>query len=102
MAGMGGNTGSKGNPGANEVRIQGMAFIPSSVTVKEGTVITWTNDDSVPHTVTSDTGLFDSGTMNPPDLYTGGGTFSYTFTTAGTYKYHCSLHAAMTGTVIVN
>ncbi len=90
-----GGTGSKGSPGTNEVWIQGMAFTPSSITVKEGTTITWTNKDGVTHTITSDTGLFNSGSIGS------GGTYTYTFSTAGTYQYHCSIHPSMTAKVIV-
>jgi len=77
-------------------------FSPDTVTVvigKNNTVF-WTNGDSAPHTVTSDTaGIFDSGTTGP--LTTQGGTFQFTFTTPGTYTYHCSFHNWMQGTVIV-
>jgi len=77
-------------------------FSPDVVTVfigKNNTVF-WTNDDTAPHTVTSDTaGIFDSGSTGP--LTTQGGTFQFTFTTPGTYTYHCSFHAWMQGTVIV-
>jgi plastocyanin len=94
--GTGGN-GSKGsgNPGANEVWIQNMAFNPSTITIYTGTSIIWTNMDGNTHHVTSDTGLFDSGDLNP------NGTYSYMFSTAGSYSYHCSIHPAMTATVIV-
>lgn len=88
--------GTKGGPGTNEVWIQGFAYTPSVISVTAGTTITWTNKDPVNHTVTSDTGLFD-GALSP-----NGGTFSHTFTTAGTYSYHCSIHTNMTGTVKVN
>jgi plastocyanin len=78
------------------VEISGYAFNPPTLTVKEGTTVTWTNSDSVVHTVTSDTGLFDSGDMAQ------GATFSFTFTTAGTYVYHClPHHAKMEGTIVV-
>jgi plastocyanin len=100
MAGMGNTsgsgTGAKGGPGANEVWIQDMAFNPSSITISAGTTITWTNKDAVAHTVTSDSGLFDSGTIGS------GKTYSRTFDTAGTFSYHCSIHPAMTAKVIVN
>ena len=98
MYGLGGNpggTGTKGSPGTNEVWIQGMAFSPSSITVVAGTTITWTNKDAVSHTVTSDAGLFDSGSISSK------GTYSYTFSTPGTYQYHCSIHTLMTSKVIV-
>jgi plastocyanin len=84
------------------VSIQSMSFTPATITVKAGTIITWTNNDSADHTVTSDTNLFTSGQINAPGLYTSGGSFSYTFTAAGTYPYHCSYHSSMKGTVIVN
>jgi len=77
-------------------------FSPDVVTVVIGSnnTVFWTNDDTAPHTVTSDTaGVFDSGTTGP--LTTEGGTFEFTFTTPGTYTYHCSFHAWMQGTVIV-
>lgn len=92
-----GGTGSKGvtTPGANEVWIQGMAFDPSTITVTTGTTITWTNKDAIGHSVTSDTGVFDSGIINAS------GTFSYTFDTAGTFTYHCKVHSTMTASVIV-
>jgi plastocyanin len=94
--GGGGGGGGNGGPGANAVWIQGMAFTPSSITVTAGTTITWTNKDAITHTVTSDTGVFDSGNISS------GSSFSYTFSTAGTYQYHCKIHASMTGSVVVN
>jgi plastocyanin len=100
MSGSGSNTGGtvgKGDiPGTNEVWIQGMNFIPSSITVTAGTAVKWTNKDAVSHTVTSNTSLFDSGTI------ASNGTFSCTFLTTGTFQYYCSLHPSMTGTVVVN
>lgn len=75
------------------VEISGFAFSPSNLAVAKGTTVTWTNKDSVGHTVTS--GSFDSGTV--PN----GGTFSFTFTQDGTYGYHCSIHPSMTGTITV-
>ena len=66
---------------------------------KNNTVF-WTNNDAAPHTVTSDTaGIFDSGTSGP--LLTQGGTYQFTFTTPGTYAYHCTFHSWMHGKVIV-
>jgi plastocyanin len=92
-----GGTGSKGvtTPGANEVWIQGIAFDPSTITIITGTTITWTNKDAIGHSVTSDTGVFDSGIINAS------GTFSYTFDTAGTFPYHCKVHTTMTASVVV-
>jgi len=91
-------TGSSGTPPSpNSVNIQGMAFSPGSLTVAAGTKVTWTNKDSAPHTVTS-TGspsFTSSGTLSQ------NGTYSFTFVTAGTYTYICSIHPSMQGTIIV-
>jgi plastocyanin len=66
------------------------------VVIGKNNTVYWTNDDVAEHTATSDTaGIFDSGVMSP------GSTFQYTFTTPGTYTYHCSLHPWMQGSVIV-
>jgi len=78
------------------VTIDNYAFSPTPLTVKAGTAITWTNDDSVAHTVTSD-----SGTVLNSPLIKPGTSFSFTFTTPGTYTYHCSIHPDMHGTVVV-
>ena len=76
------------------------AFSPASITIKVGTTVTWTNTTSVPHTVTSDDGsTFDSGINTP--IAASGGTFSFTFTKAGTFTYHCQIHPFMKATVIV-
>ena len=91
-----GGTGGTGGPGANEVFIQGMAFNPSSITVSAGTTITWTNKDAIAHTVTSNTNLFNSGSIASK------GTFSFKFTSAGTFSYFCSIHPSMVASVIVN
>jgi plastocyanin len=79
----------------NQVNMSSLSFSPSSMTVTVGTKVTWKNTDNVQHSVTSDTGLFDSGLFAP------GGTYSYTFNTAGTYNYHCTIHSGMTGKIIV-
>ncbi len=89
----GGTTGLDYKPAAVEIKV--FAFLPATITVAIGTTITWTNNDSTLHTVTSLTDAFDSGTL------ANGGTFSFTFTTAGTYQYRCSIHTEMQGTVIV-
>ena len=85
------------SPGLNEVFIQNSAFSPSTITVLANTAITWTNRDGMPHTVTSDTGN-ELGSGNIP----ANGTWSHTFTVAGTYQYHCTIHPAMKATVKVN
>ena len=76
------------------------AFSPATLTIKAGTTVTWKNNTAVGHTVTSDDGkTFDSGTSNP--ITAQGGTFSFTFTTAGTFAYHCEIHPFMKATIIV-
>jgi plastocyanin len=92
---------SGSSPGANEVWMQGIAFNPVTKTISGGTTITWTNKDNTTHTATSGVpnspdGLFNSGNLG------NGGTFSFKFTTAGTFKYYCMIHGAMmTATMIV-
>ena len=77
------------NAGSNSVS-------PNPVEVKVGETVTWINDDSGRHTVTSkDDGVFDSGMMGK------GQSFSYTFDKAGEYPYFCSPHPNMVGTVVV-
>lgn len=77
------------------VTVANMAFGPSSVTVGLGERVTWTFQDSVAHTSTSDQGFWDSGTKS------GGATYSRAFTSAGRFGYHCTIHRAMHGTVAV-
>ncbi|HTE48988.1 MAG TPA: ice-binding family protein, partial [Candidatus Paceibacterota bacterium] len=78
------------------VEIKDMAFDPSVLNVKTGTKVTWINNDTVPHTVTADSGsLFDSGILSP------GQSFSFKFTDLGTVNYHCTVHPSMTGSVTV-
>jgi YVTN family beta-propeller protein len=79
----------------NAITIQGMAFSPLAVTVKAGETITWTNQDSITHTVTSNDAKWDSGNLDP------GKSFQFTFAQPGTYAYHCSIHPFMTGTITV-
>ena len=76
------------------VMIDNFTFEPAQLTVKVGTTVTWKNRDDIPHTVVS-AGKFRSKTMDTDDSY------SFTFTAAGDYKYFCSLHPHMTGTVKV-
>jgi plastocyanin len=82
--------------GGGRVAIAGFAFAPASVTVAVGTTVTWTNRDSATHTVTADDRSFKS------DKLANGATFSQTFTTAGTFTYHCSIHPSMTATITVH
>jgi plastocyanin len=72
------------------------AFSPATLTVPKNTAVTWKNTTSVSHTATSDDGTtFDSGTIPS------GSSFTFVFTQAGTYSYHCNFHPYMTGTITV-
>jgi plastocyanin len=84
-----------GAAGGSQVSIIDFAFQPLALTIKKGRGVTWTNTGAKNHTVTSDTGLFDSGVLAP------GATFSQTFKQSGTFAYHCSIHPSMTGTIKV-
>jgi len=91
-------------PGASS--LTDTAFQPNPVQVSVGDTVTWTNDDSQPHTVTSGSngvpdGKFDSSpNFNP--LLSLGQTFEHTFTEAGEYPYYCALHPnIVVGTVSV-
>ncbi len=78
-----------------EVEIKGFAFDPQSITVKKGTTVTWTQRDSVRHTVTSDDNLFDSGLLSKDQSW------NYTFDDIGTFSYYCTPHPYMKGEVVV-
>jgi plastocyanin len=79
------------------VTIQNFSYVPVTVSVANGTTVTWTNNDTVSHTVTSVTpGLFDSGPISP------GATWSYTFNQTGSFEYSCTIHPSIPhGTVTV-
>ena len=72
------------------------AFNPDALDVAVGTTVTWTNTDSISHTSTSDGAGWNSGSIAPR------GQFSTTFSNAGTFPYHCSIHPGMVGTIIVH
>jgi len=87
--------------GANPVRAQqvdisidNFTFASQEFKLKVGDSVTWTNHDDIPHTIVS-AGKFRSKTLDTD------GTFSFTFTAAGDYKYFCSLHPHMTGMIKV-
>lgn len=85
-----------GGSGAVAIAMKDIAFDPSSVTVKVGQKITWTNEDSVQHDVEST-----SGEKINSDLFGEGGTFSFTPTKAGTIDYVCTVHPGMEGSITV-
>ena len=89
---------SSGSTGTGvNVDMNNMLFSPSTITVKVGTPVKWNNSDYYSaHTVTSNDGTsFNSGSIAI------GGSFSFTPATVGTFPYHCTIHAGMTGTLIV-
>lgn len=77
------------------VAIANFSFQPGSSAIAVGGTVTWTNNDSMPHTVTADDGSFNSGSIAP------GATYSHTFSASGTVSYHCSFHPSMHGSVVV-
>jgi plastocyanin len=79
------------------VTIDNASFAPTTLTVAPGTTVIWTNNDDDPHTVVN---AADPKLMKSPALDTGE-TFSYTFDKPGTYKYFCTVHPRMQGTVVV-
>jgi plastocyanin len=86
--------------GSNSVAVYDNYFSPKTITITAGTTVVWTNYGSMSHTVTADDNSFTSGNLNP------GAVFSKTFTTAGTYAYHCIYHggiggSGMSGIVVV-
>jgi plastocyanin len=87
----GGGTGGTGK----NVHIYPTAFTPTTLQVKVGTTVEWTNLDTVQHSVVSDIGLFDS------EVLAQGDTYRVSFTRTGTYGYHCGLHPLVHGSIVV-
>ena len=82
-------------PGAADPN-NNLSFDPPQINVPTGSIVSWTNADSIQHTVTSDEqGLFDAGPISPGD------TFENVFDSAGEFGYHCAIHPFMTGVVMV-
>ena len=82
-------------PAAAQIVVKDFMFVPTPLTVKAGSTVTWTNVDDEPHTVVSDTGLFKSGGMDTNE------SFSFKFDKPGTYHFTCSIHPRMVGTIVV-
>lgn len=104
---------SSEEPAEGDVTLVSLNFMPETITVSVGDTVTWVNGESITHTITSGTfsdvdettglrgsdaadGLFDE------ELGEKGGTFSFTFDTAGTYPYFCDIHSGMNATVVVD
>jgi len=79
------------------ISILNYVFDPATVTIKTGTTVTWVNNDPISHKIVSVT--------NPPvfssDNISQGGSYSFTFTTAGTFGYFCQIHPMMKGSIVV-
>lgn len=84
---------SKMTAGADTVTIKNFSFTPDVLTVKQGAMVTWINQDSAPHALQSDT--FQSSTLNQGDI------FEFAFNDKGNFDYHCSIHPSMTGKIVV-
>ena len=94
-------------PGAST--LTDTAYSPNPIQAKVGQEVKWTNEDSAFHTVTSGTAggadvgkAFDSGLQGPSALTAKGKTFEHKFDAAGEFPYHCTLHPAMVGKVVVS
>jgi plastocyanin len=102
---MNGYTGSNRSNGSSatqtpvagdSVSMQNFAYHAANLQVKVGTTVTWTNQDTAPHTITfRDSAVSSSGLLQKGDMY------RYTFTQAGTYTYYCQVHPSMTAQVVV-
>jgi plastocyanin len=95
-----------------QIALSQLMFMPAKTTIKVGTTVTWTNDESISHTVTSGvaTGVDRSTTLRSgekPDgrfnkkLPNKGDSFSFTFSKAGTFSYYCDIHKGMNASVVV-
>ena len=81
---------------ATAVKIDNFSFGPATITIPAGSTVTWTNNDDVPHVVTSDDNkMFKSKALDTDDH------FSFTFTKPGTYNYYCAIHPKMTAKIVV-
>jgi plastocyanin len=79
----------------NDVTIDNFTFTPKDLTVAVGTTVKWVNHDDIPHTVVEKNTTFRSKALDTDDSY------SFTFTSAGSFDYFCGLHPHMVGKVIV-
>ena len=86
---------SAAEPAQTVIELKAFTFAPTALTVAAGTAVAWKNLDPEPHTVASLDGAFRSGALDQGD------SFTFTFAKPGTYRYVCSIHPQMTGTIIV-
>ncbi|MEO5498990.1 MAG: plastocyanin/azurin family copper-binding protein [Candidatus Saccharimonadales bacterium] len=83
---------------SNQITYKGFDVVQKNITVKKGTTVTWTNDDSAKHDVTPDE---ETEEFKTSELFGKGETYSVTFNTVGKFSYYCSPHPYMKGTVTV-
>lgn len=76
-----------GTPGENEIFLLYKTFSPTSLSIKKGTTIKFTNKDNANHSVTSGNGVLNSGKIKSEDSY------SYTFDNIGSYYFYCNYHS---------
>ncbi|HQN89715.1 MAG TPA: cupredoxin domain-containing protein [Methanoregulaceae archaeon] len=89
-------------PGTTTVTIQNFAFSPPELTVSQGATVTWVNKDAADHQIVSDASGADAvGNLFKSPILPKDGSFTFTFTTPGTYPYHCSIHPSMKGSITV-
>jgi plastocyanin len=81
--------------GFTQVDIRGSAYLPGSINIRVGQKVSWNNEDQLPHTVTADGLTF--GKKLPT-----GAVFNFAFVKPGNFPYHCAIHPAMRGTVVVS
>ena len=95
--GGGGGGGGTTPVATTAVSMKSRAFTPKAIKLASGATVTWTNADAEPHNV-----IFDSGNVPASGTVDGGGNAALAMPTiAGTYAYHCSFHAGMSGSVVV-
>jgi plastocyanin len=95
-AGGGAACSQSASAGQVAVTIKDFAFGPADIQAKVGDVITFTNNDSAPHTASLDDGSCSTGTISPNS------SDGLTFTAAGTYPFHCKIHSSMKGTITIS
>ena len=106
------STKSSGKPDGPVIKLSRLMFMPATTEIKVGTTLTWTNDESISHTVTSGeaTGIDKTTSLRSgekPDgtydeqLAKKGDSFSFTYDKAGTYPYYCDIHKGMNGEIVV-
>ncbi len=92
------NTTNSNQAAEGKINIHNMMFTPSQITIAKGGSVTWTNNDSITHTVVDD--LSNVGGPNSGDIAPGQ-SYSFTFEKTGSFQYHCSIHPSMRGTIVV-